>query len=46
VKDVAMVLGGMLGVIVALTLLTGGGFSLGTSPAGPFADFTYKGYHG
>ena len=34
-KEAMAVFGALIGAVVVLTLLTGGKFSLGTSPAGP-----------
>lgn len=42
-KEAAAVAGGFVAVIVIFTLLSGGKLSLGTSAAGPFANFGFTG---
>lgn len=36
-------LGLMVGVVIALTMIGGGKFNLGTSSAGPYVNFGYTG---
>lgn len=42
-KEAIAVGGGLVGVIIAFTLLAGGRLSLGTSPQGPAASFGFQG---
>jgi hypothetical protein len=42
-KDVMLLLGGAVALIVLLTVVTGGSLGLGTSPQGPYLQFGYKG---
>ena len=42
-KDVMLLLGGAVALIVLLTMVTGGTLGLGTSPQGPYLQFGYKG---
>ena len=42
-REAAAVAGGLVLVIVAFTLLSGGRLSLGTSAQGPYANFGFTG---
>lgn len=42
-KEGIALAGGIVMLIVGLTLLGGGAFSLGTGAAGPYASFGFKG---
>jgi hypothetical protein len=42
-KEAVAVLGTMVGVIIAFTILGGGNINLGTSSTGPYLNFGYKG---
>jgi hypothetical protein len=42
-KEALVVLGSLVGLIIALTLISGGSLNLGTSPAGPIFNLGYKG---
>ncbi len=42
-KEAIVVLGALVGVIVAFTVLSGGSLNLGTSTTGPYANFGFKG---
>jgi hypothetical protein len=42
-KTALAVLSALVGIVVVLTILTGGRFSLGTSPSGPSATFGFVG---
>lgn len=42
-REAAVVAGGLVAVIVVFTLLAGGKLQLGTSTAGPYANFGFTG---
>ena len=42
-KDAVAILGTLVGLIIVLTLVSGGALNLGTSPDGPFFKLGYKG---
>ena len=42
-KEGIAVLGVLVGIVVGFTILSGGNLNLGTSPAGPFFNFGFKG---
>ena len=42
-KEALVVLGSLVGLIIALTLISGGSLNLGTSPADPTFSLGYKG---
>lgn len=42
-REVVTVLGGLVGLVIALTLISGGKISLGTSPAGPNFNLGFSG---
>jgi len=42
-KEAVVILGSLIGIIIALTLISGGTLNLGTSPQGPFFGLGYKG---
>jgi hypothetical protein len=42
-REATAVIGVLVGVIVAFTLLAGGRLSLGTSTSGPYASFGFTG---
>lgn len=42
-KEAVAVFGALVATVVILTLLTGGGLSLGTSPQGPQFSVSFKG---
>ena len=42
-SDVVKVLGGLVGLVIALTLISGGRLSLGTSPSGPNFQLGFTG---
>jgi len=42
-KEALVVLGSLVGLIIVLTLVSGGNLNLGTSPKGPFFTLGYKG---
>ena len=42
-KEALVVLGSLVGLIIALTLISGGTLNLGTSPQGPFFGLGYRG---
>jgi hypothetical protein len=43
VKEGMAIAGGIVMLIIGLTLLGGGSFNLGTGSAGPYASFGFKG---
>jgi hypothetical protein len=45
-KEAVALAGGIVMLILALTLLGNGSFSLGTGAAGPYASFGFKGPYG
>lgn len=42
-KEALVVLGSLVGLVIVLTLISGGTLNLGTSPQGPFFGLGYKG---
>ncbi len=42
-REVVTILSGIAALVIVLTLLGGGSFSLGTGRGGPFASFGYSG---
>lgn len=42
-KDAIAIVGTLVGLIIILTLVSGGALNLGTSPGGPFFSLGYKG---
>ena len=42
-KEAIAVLGALIGLVIVLTLVSGGTLNLGTSPNGPFFGLGYKG---
>lgn len=42
-KEAVVLLSALVGIIIVLTLVSGGALNLGTSPKGPFFSLGYKG---
>lgn len=42
-REALTVIGSLVGVIIALTIISGGNFQLATGPAGPSAVFGFTG---
>lgn len=42
-KEALVILGSLVGLIIVLTLVSGGNLNLGTSPAGPYFGLGFKG---
>jgi hypothetical protein len=42
-KEAVVILGSLVGLIIVLTLVSGGKLNLGTSPQGPFFSLGYQG---
>lgn len=42
-KEAVALIGTLVGLIIVLTLVSGGTLNLGTSPSGPFFGLGYKG---
>ena len=45
-KEAVVAIGALVGLVIALTLISGGNLQLGTSPSGPSFSLGYRGPKG